>query len=391
MLLECSVEWVFKHRHLRKLTAYPRFEYSGTNTAHLFSQYIFTPKTKRIMIIAVAIISGFVILVLIGQTAKEKLVISKDVKLSRQNFPPGMTRVEFDSVIKSGTKIVGNIYIPNDYQEGEKRTALVVSPPATSVKEQAAHYYAEKMRQKGYICLTFDPRGIGETKGLEGNINPYTIANDISSGVSFLQSLPQVDSERLGNLGLCAPSVSSAYETIHDSRIKALGLAVPSVDGAKLAGGTNSIVRVLLFFVGGIVKILGLFGVNPQLEAFPKTEEGLAKGTEMQKGMATYYAPGKVGFHPRYKNKIAFFSGIGVAALDMFKLAPKLNNTPIHIETGDKAQSLKPAEHFFKMLKGPTEKSMNKIKGSDHFELYWNDEYVDQAVAGLDSFYKKYI
>ncbi len=343
----------------------------------------------EIIIITLSVIAIVIAIALLGRSAaREKLVIEKDVKPSTQTFPSGMTKVEFDSVNKKGAKIVGNIYIPDDYKAGEKRAGLVVSPPATSVKEQAAHYYAEKMRQKGYICLTFDPRGIGETKGLEGNINPYTIANDVSSGVSFLQSLSQVDANRLGNLGLCAPTVSSTYETIHDSRIKALGLAVPAVDGAQLAGGTNPLVRGILYFVGGIIKI---FGINPKLEAFQKTEAGLAKGTQMQKGMATYYAPGKVGFHPRYKNQLSIFAGVGVASLDMFKLPPKLNNTPIHIETGDKAQSLEPAERFFKMLKGPAEKTMNKVKGSDHFELYWKDEYVDQAVAGLDNFYKSHL
>ena len=342
------------------------------------------------MLIAIAIAVVVIALALLGRTAKEKLVVTRDVQPSKQTFPPGMTSVAFDSV-NTQTKIVGNIYIPDGYQEGEKRAGLVVSPPATSVKEQAAHYYAEKLRQKGYICLTFDPRGIGETKGLDGNINPYTIANDVSSGVSFLQSLPQVDSERLGNLGLCAHTVSSTYETMHDPRIKALGLGVPAVDGAELAGGTNPVVRELLFVAGGIVKMLGFLGVNPQLEAFPKTEKGLAKGTAMQLGMASYYAPGKVGFQPRYKNQMAFFSGVGVAALNMFDLSDKLNNIPIHIETGEHAQSREPAERFFKMLKGPAEKTMNRIKGADHFELYWKDEYVDQAVDGLDRFYKKYI
>lgn len=236
------------------------------------------------MITAIVITLSVIALALVGRTAKEKLVISKNVQASNKTFPPGMTRVEFDSV-NAKTKIVGNIYIPDDYKVGEKRAALVVSPPATSVKEQAAHYYAEKMRQKGYICLTFDPRGIGETKGLEGNINPYTIANDVSSSVSFLVSLPQVDSERLGNLGLCAPTVSSTYETIHDSRIKALALGVPAVDGVELSGGTNPVVREILFVVGGIVKILGIFGINPKLEVFQKTEEALAKGTAMQRGI----------------------------------------------------------------------------------------------------------
>ena len=43
------------------------------------------------------------------------------------------------------------------------------------------------------------------------------------------------------------------------------------------------------------------------------------------------------------------------------------------------------------MLKSPAEKSMNKIDGSDHFDIFWKPEYVDEAVERLDAFYKKHL
>ncbi len=81
----------------------------------------------------------------------------------------------------------------------------------------------------------------------------------------------------------------------------------------------------------------------------------------------------------------------GIASLHIHDHAPKFDNMPVHIEAGSVAQSLEPAERFFKLLNGPAEKTMNKIEGSDHFDLYWKPEYVDEAVDRLDSFYKKYI
>ena len=342
------------------------------------------------MVVLILIAVGVVALALLGRATVERLKIAEDVKSSTDTFGPGMTRVEFDSV-KPGTKIVGNIYIPDDYMQGEKRAGLVVAPPATSVKEQSSHNYAERMRMLGYIALTFDPRGIGETKGIEGNANPSMVANDISSAVTYLSSLPQIDPQKIANLGICAQAASSAYESAHDPRIKAVGLVSPSLDGAELAGGTSFLTRWGVYLLGGVVRILYALGINPRITAFPETEAALANATPMQQGMAGFYAAGKVGRHPRWKNALSMTSFPGIASLHIHDHAPKFDNIPVHIEAGEAAQSLEPAERFFRLLKGPAEKSMNKIQGSDHFDLYWKPEYVDQAVARLDSFYKKYI
>lgn len=43
------------------------------------------------------------------------------------------------------------------------------------------------------------------------------------------------------------------------------------------------------------------------------------------------------------------------------------------------------------LLKDSAKKSMTKIQGSDHFDLNWKSENVDQAVSRLDSFYKQYL
>ncbi|MEL6526995.1 MAG: alpha/beta hydrolase, partial [Chloroflexota bacterium] len=200
------------------------------------------------MVIIAIIVVIVIALAFLGRSTVEELKIAENVKQSTDTFDPGMTRLEFNSV-KPGIKIVGNIYIPDDYKAGERRSAIVVAPPATSVKEQSSHNYAERMQKLGYVALTFDPRGIGETEGIEGNANPSMVANDISSAVTYVRSLPQVDPEKIANLGICAQAASSAslslaasYQTACARHCCARALETPLPETKKpLAAGPVSI------------------------------------------------------------------------------------------------------------------------------------------------------
>ncbi|MEM6431789.1 MAG: hypothetical protein AAF708_21310, partial [Deinococcota bacterium] len=116
------------------------------------------------MVILFSILFGVLVLAILGRTSIEKLKIPKNNKSIDQTFSKGPNRVEYES---QGKKIVGNLYIPEDYKDGEKRPAIVLAPPATSLKEHAAGFYAEKFSKLGYITLAFDTRGIGESQGIE--------------------------------------------------------------------------------------------------------------------------------------------------------------------------------------------------------------------------------
>mgnify|MGYP002064458387 CR=1 FL=1 len=76
---------------------------------------------------------------------------------------PGENKVSF---ISEGQKLAGLLYLPEDYQKGEKRPAIVFIRPGTGVKEQTAGLYAKLLSEKGFVTLAFDPRGFGESEGL---------------------------------------------------------------------------------------------------------------------------------------------------------------------------------------------------------------------------------
>ncbi|MDJ0592489.1 MAG: alpha/beta hydrolase [Pleurocapsa sp. MO_226.B13] len=107
----------------------------------------------------------------------------KNKNVTNQDLKPGKNLVSYDS---EDSKIIAHIYLPKDYVEGQKRPAIVINPPATGVKEQTIGLYAEKLSNKGFITLAFDPRGFGESEGHPLLQNAYRITEDIHNSISFL-------------------------------------------------------------------------------------------------------------------------------------------------------------------------------------------------------------
>lgn len=102
--------------------------------------------------------------------------------------------------------------------------ALVFSGPMTSVKEQATGNYAVAMAARGFVTLAFDHRHFGESAGLPRQYeHPGRKVEDFRAAFGFLESRPEVDSSRIGAVGVCAGAGYLAPAVAGDDRIKAWG------------------------------------------------------------------------------------------------------------------------------------------------------------------------
>lgn len=112
-----------------------------------------------------------------------------------------MERVNFKS---NGLNVVGNMYLPEDFDSKHQYPTLVVSHPVGGVKEQTAGLYAERLAQLGYIALTYDATYQGESEGQPHNLeDPSSRVEDIRAAVDYLTTLDYVDYDRIGALGIC--------------------------------------------------------------------------------------------------------------------------------------------------------------------------------------------
>ena len=131
-----------------------------------------------------------------------------------------MKKVTF---ISEGVKLVGNIFYPENYDATKKYPAIVVSGSWTTVKEQMAGLYAEKLASEGFITLAFDFRNFGESEGEPRFYeNPSMKKVDVKNAVSFLESLEEVDNAKIGAFGVCAGAMYTLMAASEDERIKSV-------------------------------------------------------------------------------------------------------------------------------------------------------------------------
>ena len=103
------------------------------------------------------------------------------------------------------TSMAGNLFVPPNMDKTKKYPALAVAHPFGGVKEQTAGIYASKMAWKGYVTLTFDASHQGESGGYPRDTeNPVEKMEDIRCAIDYMTTLPIVDEERVGLLGICA-------------------------------------------------------------------------------------------------------------------------------------------------------------------------------------------
>lgn len=128
------------------------------------------------------------------------------------------TKVKFRN--RYGIELVGDLYTPKN--ASGKLPAIAVAGPFGAVKEQAAGLYADEMAARGFITLAFDPSFIGESGGDVRNVaSPDINTEDFSAAVDFLSVQENIDSEKIGILGICGFGGLAINAAAMDTRIKA--------------------------------------------------------------------------------------------------------------------------------------------------------------------------
>ena len=139
-----------------------------------------------------------------------------------------------------GFTLVGDLYTPkaNDKSQitNHKFAALAVSGPFGATKEQSSGLYAMKMAERGFVALAFDPSFTGESSGEpRRTASPDINTEDFMAAVDFLSKLPEVDSERIGIIGICGWGGIALNAAAADTRIKAT-VASTMYDMTRVSG-----------------------------------------------------------------------------------------------------------------------------------------------------------
>ncbi len=119
-----------------------------------------------------------------------------------------------------GITLAADLYEPKDAQG--KLPAIAVCGPFGAVKEQASGLYAMNMAERGFLTIAFDPSFTGESGGTVRYVaSPDINTEDFSAAVDFLSVQENVDSEKIGIIGICGWGGMALNVAAMDTRIKA--------------------------------------------------------------------------------------------------------------------------------------------------------------------------
>lgn len=285
--------------------------------------------------------------------------------------------------------LVGNLFLPKDFDPAKRYPTILSIHPAGSVKEQSAGLYAHHLAENGFVTLAFDATYAGESGGTpHWSEAPYERVEDIRYAIDYLVTLPFVDERRIGALGLCAGGGYVIATAPTERRIRAVaGVSAADIGAANreswLRGRTVKEQIALLEDVAEQRTREARGAELMKVYMCPEPDENTAPS--FREGY-DYYRTSRA-WHPRADN---FYLRRSQATKMVFSAIENINllTQPVLLVVGEKADSEWQTERFYRALPGK-DKEVFTVPGYSHIDLYDKPGAVDPAIKKLTAFFKR--
>ena len=124
------------------------------------------------------------------------------------------------SFYSEGTRLSGDLFLPPDLKPGEQRAGIVLCHGYTGVRDLYLPDNARELNAAGYVVLTFDYKGWGDSDGSKSRLAPYGRVTDSQAALTFLGAQPMVDDQRLGLYGTSYGGATVTWTAAIDQRVK---------------------------------------------------------------------------------------------------------------------------------------------------------------------------
>lgn len=286
-----------------------------------------------------------------------------------------------------GLEIVGRLYTPRDLNKAEKYPALIVGAPYGGVKEQAPCVYANALASRGFVVLTFDQSFMGESGGVPRNVSsPDIFVENFSAAVDYLGTVPFVNREKIGVIGICGSGGFALSAAQVDPRIRAVATAsMYDMSVAARMGMTAEQIaqekerlaaQRWVDFENGKPEYIPSFPEKP-LDAVPSDL------TEPTAEWFRFYAT-KRGFHPSARGGFTTTSNMAMMNFDLLSHIDEISPRPILFIVGDRAHSKFFSEDAYKRARAP--KELYVVQDAEHIDLYDRTDRI--PFDKLEEFFK---
>lgn len=302
-----------------------------------------------------------------------------------------MGKISFTNSNNGDINMSAVINYPEGFDEGQQYPAIVVSHPGGGVKEQTAGTYAAELAKQGFVTIAYDASYQGESGGAPRQLeNPHIRTEDVSAIIDYLTTLPYVDNNRIGAMGICAGAGYTANAAINDRRIKAVG--------------TVSMVNIGQMFRNGWENNVTDADATPYVQAGSNARTSDAAGNDIATmplaPMNEADAPNeelRQAWEYYHTNRAAYPTAPGFATArsltqiityDAFHKAEAFFTQPLQIVVGSVAGSKWMSDDLLARA-ASTDKSMHVVEGANHMDMYDGKAEIAEAVGMLAPFFER--
>ncbi len=289
-------------------------------------------------------------------------------------------RVDFYS---EGTRLSGDLFSPDGLQPGQKRAGIVLSHGYTGVRDLYLPDIARVLTEAGYVVLTFDYKGWGDSDGPKSRLSPYGRVIDSQAALTFLGAQPMVDADRLGIYGTSYGGATVVWTAAVDPRVKCVVAVVGIGNGRRWM---RSVRRPDEFF--DLIARADADRVRQvmtgQSEIIERSEILIPdRQSAVLAAAARAGNPGAVGAIPlEYVHETLEFHPEWVVD----KISPR----PVLFITSDNDRLVPPDESEALYVKAGEPKKLVVLKGWGHYEVYAGEAFR-QVMAPTVAWFREHL
>lgn len=295
--------------------------------------------------------------------------------------------------------IAANILTPPGFDEGKKYPTIVSVHPFGSCKEQTSgNIYGKALAERGYVVIAYDASFQGESGGTPRWIeDPAQRVRDISHVIDYAVTLPYVDAERIGVIGICDGGGYVTNATLTEKRIKAVAAVTPVNIGRLFRegfSGYNPLGALEAMAAqrtkearGGELQVNELLPANPEIaKAAGLTERDVFEATD-------YYKTPR-GQQTGGWTRMLFSHAQQTLAWDAFAFSEMLLTQPVIVAVGQKVGAFgayRDGQEIYGRATSSKDRQIVSLENASHYDLYDKPDAVGPALEQIIPFFAKHL
>ncbi|WP_028997951.1 alpha/beta hydrolase [Azohydromonas australica] len=292
--------------------------------------------------------------------------------------------------------IAADLHFPPEFDPKKQYPTIISAHPIGSCKEQTSgNVYGQALAKEGFVVIAFDRSFQGASGGEPRSIEDPTLSvEDFRHVADHLVTLPYVDENRIGVLGICGGGGYAINAAMTERRIKAVGTVTGANYGRLMREGFSGYNPIGALEAMAKQRTAEARGEPLRIDDLlpPSPEEAKKRGlTEIDLYEATEYYRTPRGQKPNGLNRSLYSHQAAAVGWDAFHLAEVLLTQPLMVVVGDKVGAFGAYRDGCEIVgrAASKKKELVVLQGWSHYDLYDKPEPVAKALSKLIPFYKE--